>query len=106
MSGNEYTLHSLQQTAHGMASDKVQVQLFGSRARGDARPDSDWDVLVLIEKDKVEEEDQDRYTYPFWELGWKINAMIHPIIYTRKDWEKRKGTPFYDNVMTEGVALC
>lgn len=28
-----------------------QVWLFGSRARGDARPDSDWDVLLLLPDD-------------------------------------------------------
>lgn len=30
-----------------------EIYLFGSRARGDARPDSDWDVLVLIDGEKV-----------------------------------------------------
>ncbi|MFQ5853170.1 MAG: nucleotidyltransferase domain-containing protein [Candidatus Binatia bacterium] len=28
----------------------VAVVLFGSRARGDARPDSDWDLLVIAEQ--------------------------------------------------------
>lgn len=99
-------MNSLQETAHAMASDKVKVQLFGSRARGDAKPDSDWDVLVLVDKDKMEEADYDHYSYPFWELGWKIDAMIHPIVYTTSEWKKRKGTPFYDNVETESLALC
>lgn len=89
-----------------MAADNVKIRLFGSRARGDARPDSDWDLLVVIDKEKIEDIDQDRYSFPFWELGWKINAMIHPILYTKKEWERRKGTPFYDNVMTEGITLC
>ena len=30
--------------------------LFGSRARGDARHDSDWDVLILLDKPKIESE--------------------------------------------------
>jgi uncharacterized protein len=29
----------------------LQVWLFGSRARGDARPDSDWDLLVVVPDD-------------------------------------------------------
>ncbi len=29
------------------------IYLFGSRARGDERPDSDWDVLVLVDREKV-----------------------------------------------------
>lgn len=27
-----------------------QVLLFGSRARGEARPDSDWDFLVIVDR--------------------------------------------------------
>lgn len=29
----------------------LQVWLFGSRARGDARPDSDWDLAVILPDD-------------------------------------------------------
>ena len=29
---------------------QAEVWLFGSRARGDARPDSDWDFLMLTDK--------------------------------------------------------
>ena len=29
-------------------SDVEQIILFGSRARGNARPDSDWDFLVIM----------------------------------------------------------
>ena len=27
----------------------AKVMLFGSRARGDSRPDSDWDVIILLD---------------------------------------------------------
>lgn len=84
----------------------AKVILFGSRARREARQDSDWDILVLLDKDKIEEGDHDRYTYPFWELGWQTNQMIHPLIYSKREWDKRKGSPFYENVEAEGVRLC
>ena len=35
------------------AMDPVRIQLFGSRARGDQRPDSDYDLLVVL--DQVED---------------------------------------------------
>ena len=79
---------------------------FGSRARRDAKADSDWDILVLLNKDKIDEQDHDNYTYPLWELGWQINQMIHPIVYSMKDWNSKKGSPFYNNVEEEGVMLC
>jgi predicted nucleotidyltransferase len=43
-----------------------KVILFGSQARGDARPDSDWDLLVLLDKEKRNfNEDYDKYVWPF-----------------------------------------
>jgi len=30
-----------------------RIYLFGSRARGDARPDSDWDVLVVVAASQI-----------------------------------------------------
>ena len=63
----------------------AQVILFGSQARGDAHSNSDWDVLVLLNKEQLTQDDHDLYAYPFGELGWKIDAMIHPDLYTLKD---------------------
>lgn len=34
-----------------------ELRLFGSKARGDARADSDIDVLVVVERDRVRAED-------------------------------------------------
>ena len=84
---------------------KSRAFLFGSRARGDARIDSDWDVLVLLDKDCITKEDCDNISYPIRELGWDIDAMINPILYTEKEWRARNFTPFYKNVTKEGIAL-
>lgn len=79
--------------------------LFGSRARGDARCDSDWDILLLLDKENITFHDKEYISYPIFELGWEIDAMIHPIMYTTKEWESKSHTPFYKNVMKEGVVL-
>lgn len=53
--------------------------LYGSRARGDYRADSDWDLLILLDKPKLVAEDYD-IAYPFCELGWDIGEDIAPHI--------------------------
>ncbi|MCL2511406.1 MAG: nucleotidyltransferase domain-containing protein [Bacteroidales bacterium] len=83
-----------------------KVILFGSQARGDARPDSDWDLLVLLDKEgKVTTEEDTMYGYPFDELGWKFGIAVNTLLYSTEDWKKRKITPFYKNVEREGIEV-
>lgn len=84
---------------------KSQAILFGSRARGDARDDSDWDILILLDKDRITQSDIDEISYPIRELGWEIDAMVNPIMYTMKEWNSKSFTPFYKNVMKEGIVI-
>lgn len=82
-----------------------RVILYGSRARGTARADSDWDLLVILNKNTIENEDYDNATYPFTELGWTLGEMIIPVLYTQKEWEASSFTPFYKNVTKEGIRI-
>lgn len=82
-----------------------QLWLYGSRARGDNRPDSDWDLLLLIDKDVQQLKDFDAFAYPFIEMGWQLGQDINPMLYTRKEWEKRNFTPFYQNVEKDKISL-
>jgi predicted nucleotidyltransferase len=82
-----------------------KVILFGSQARGDAREDSDWDLLVLTNKEKSSfNEDYDIYAYPFAELGMKYGTMITAIVRAKKEWDSRPSLLKY-NIEREGVEI-
>lgn len=79
--------------------------LYGSRARGDSHKGSDWDILILLDKDHLEQADYDNVSYPFVLLGCDIGEEINPIMYTQKEWEAYNYTPFFENVTREGIVL-
>lgn len=102
----EEVLHSIRETALQVIPSGAKVVLFGSQARGDAHSESDWDILILIDKARVYNEDFYEIAYPLVELGWKIGENINPLLYTYSDWQKRNFTPFYKNVEQDGIELC
>ena len=52
-------IHSIRETARQVMPSGSRVILFGSQARGDAHHESDWDILILLNKDKVELDDHE-----------------------------------------------
>ncbi|HAQ21042.1 MAG TPA: hypothetical protein DCR40_17685 [Prolixibacteraceae bacterium] len=84
----------------------AKIYLYGSRARGTARSDSDWDLLILLNIDKITNEIEQNITYPLYDLEFEIGEVISPMVYSEKEWEsKYRITPFYSNVMKEGRLL-
>lgn len=99
------TLQHIQTMGKQILPEGSNLWLYGSRARGDNRSDSDWDLLVLVDKEKQQLQDFDIYAYPFVELGWQIGQEINPMLYTRQEWEQRHLTPFYHNVENDKIVL-
>lgn len=60
--------------------------LFGSRARGDAEPSSDMDVLVVLDGTPTEK-DFDYVSECAWEAGFEHGIVVVPVVYTRNEWE-------------------
>jgi predicted nucleotidyltransferase len=101
---DEEIIDKIKRTVEKSAPD-AKVVLYGSRARGDARPDSDWDILVLINKEKTDSSDFERIAYPLYDLGHELHILISVNIYAKAYWEARKGTIFCKSVNADGIVL-
>ena len=80
--------------------------LYGSEARGDARPDSDIDVLILLDGEHRDLKHEDELSGELYEIELATGVLVSPMIMLRKQWENRPfKTPFYVNVMNEGIKI-
>ena len=48
------TIAEIRKTAASTIPDGSKAILYGSRARGDAHKGSDWDILILLNKERLE----------------------------------------------------
>ncbi|MDR0680776.1 MAG: nucleotidyltransferase domain-containing protein [Dysgonamonadaceae bacterium] len=101
---NQQILEDIRQLKRQLIPNERLI-LFGSQVRGDAKPDSDWDLLLVVNSGSTSLDDEIKYSYPFTKLGWKYNIDLNVLLYSEKDWEKRNFTPFYKNVLTEGIEI-
>jgi predicted nucleotidyltransferase len=100
----DHILQIIKNSVKSTAPDAVLI-LYGSYARGDYRDDSDIDLLILINKNKVTPAEEDKITYPLYSIGFKTGFLISPMVYTKEAWANHRVTPFYENVNSEGKVL-
>lgn len=88
-----------------LVDSNAEVILYGSRARGDERSDSDWDILILTDY-PVDLATEDKFRDKLYDLELEINEVLSIFIYSNEEWQNRQRiSPFYHNVKREGIAL-
>ena len=100
----EKIIDSIKELAQRLLPEGVSLWLYGSRARGEARPDSDYDLLILVDKDRVTP-DIDSAAYDLCLMGYDNGVEISPHIYPRKKWEEWTHSPFFKNVNRDKIEL-
>lgn len=87
-----------------LGDDILDIRLFGSKARGNFKKDSDIDIFILVRnKGRIRDEITDIAADYFF----KTNLPLAPVVYTLFEYNKNKelGSFFFENIEKEGIPL-
>lgn len=92
---------ALVQSLHQQYPDRIRkIMLFGSKARGDSRPDSDIDILILVDDDHW------RFSHAIGKIASRISlhrdVLLGPCVISQERWPS---TILYRTVADEGILL-
>jgi excisionase family DNA binding protein len=81
-----------------------RVYLFGSAARGEAGPDSDYDIVLVVPDDAPEHRLRARQAY---QVLWGLGAAVDVVVWRRSAFDARSTVPtsLPAVVLREGVLL-
>jgi predicted nucleotidyltransferase len=83
---------------------RARVILFGSRARGDSKTNSDWDFLIISSL-QVNEKIKRQFRTGLIDTELEAEEVISTIIYSKNEWNDYQFTPLYRNIANEGVEI-
>jgi len=102
---NDAIIESISSAIHAQ-DPSAQAFLFGSRARGDHKRNSDWDILILVDNKKVTNDIEDKFRDVLYNIELESGQIISTFIYTKEYWQKKlKLSPLFESIKKEGIKL-
>ncbi|CDX04027.1 putative nucleotidyltransferases [Desulfitobacterium sp. LBE] len=98
---NEYK----ERLSHKLGDNLIVAKLFGSVARGTDTPESDIDILVLLED--VDERTRDEIVEATVDVNVEHDVVICPVVMTATEYKFPlfQETSFYQAIEREGIVL-
>jgi predicted nucleotidyltransferase len=96
----------LQRLQHSFGRAVRQTTLFGSKARGDSGPDSDIDILIIMDEENWSL--RDSVSAIAARISLEYNLLIDPRVIGRERWERmaRENLSLYQNIAREGIPIA
>ena len=83
----------------------ADVILYGSRARGDEHPDSDWDLLFLVNS-KTDLDYERIFRHRLYEIELESGEALSITVHNKNEWKSKHWmTPLYQNIAKEGLRI-
>ena len=101
----QYILSRIRDTIKSKDSN-AEIILYGSRARGTANIESDWDLLILLNREIVPRQIEQEFRHSLIDIELETGEVFSIFVFSKKDWENKYWvTPLYQNIKKEGIKI-
>jgi predicted nucleotidyltransferase len=105
-SQEQRALSNLRQEIAGRLPElRFRMIVFGSRARGDAEADSDMDVLLEVETDRLAFPDKQRLREIASTISLASGIILSLLVVDRQTMRERGDFSLFDDIRGEGIAV-
>ncbi len=88
-----------------IAGEEARLIVYGSYARGEARPDSDVDLMVVLPDELKTFEMEDKVRDAIYDIGFDNDFLFSVMVASESHVKKMQGFMVYDSVEKEGILI-